>query len=142
MSLLRILGKLTGIENKVKWSQSKKIEAIGPDFFGQYFIYVDTDFNVAIFLPKSDRTLHVLSGDIFKADRWIKYDNKGNIIKEDNPPEEAFQWKINPKNIWFRGTGLPGKPGYKGKVISSENFDEKINSQWIHSRAKEIISGL
>lgn len=140
MGLLRFLGKLTGIEDKVKWSQSKKIEVIGPDFFGQYFVYVDPDFNVAIFLPKSDKTLHIFLGDIFRAHRWIKCDQSGKKIKNETPPEQAFQWKINPKNIWYRGTGLPpDKPGYRGKVISFEDFFDEINEEWINSRIEEYI---
>jgi len=121
MGLLRLLGKLTGTEGKVKWSQSKKIEVVGPDFFGQYFIYVDPDFNVAIFLPKADRTLHIFVGDIFRAHRWIKCDQGGEKIKD-------------------RGTGFPpGKPGYRGKVISSEDFFDEINEEWINSKIKEYV---
>jgi hypothetical protein len=33
MGLLRLLGKLAGIESKVAWTRSKKIEVVGPDFF-------------------------------------------------------------------------------------------------------------
>ena len=137
---MRFIGKLTGIEDKVKWSQAKKIEVVGPDFFGQYFIYVDQHFNVAIFLPKADRTLHIFVGDIFRAHRWIKCDQNGKKIKDETPPEEAFQWKINPKNIWYRGTGLPiDKPGYHGKVISFEVFFDDINEEWINLRIKDYI---
>ena len=140
MGLLRFLGKLTGIEGKVEWSSGKKIEVVGPDFFGQYHIYVDPEFNVAIFLPKSDRTLHVFIGDIFRAHRWIKCDQAGKKVKDETPPEEAFEWKINPKNIWYRGTGFPtGKPGYRGKVVSSEDFLDKINREWIDSKIKEYV---
>ena len=140
MGLLRLLGKLIGIEDKVKWSQSKKIEAIGPDFFGQYFIYVDTDFNVAIFLPKSDKTLHIFLGDIFRANRWIKCDPTGEKVIDETPPSEAFELKINPKNIWYRGTGFPpDKPGYRGKVVSFIDFYDEINEEWINSRIEEYI---
>jgi len=140
MGLLRFLGKLTNIEDKVKWSQSKKIEVEGPDFLGRYFIYVDPNFNVAIFLPKADRTLHVLVGDIFRAHRWIECDQTGEKVKDGTPPTEAFQWKINPKNIWYRGSGFPpDKPGYRGKVIAFEDLFDEINEEWINSRIKEYI---
>jgi hypothetical protein len=138
MGLLKFFGKLTGIEDKVKWSRSKKIEVVGPDFFGQYYIYVDSEFNVAIFLPKSDRTLHIFVGDIFRAHRWIKYDQTCKKVKDETPPEEAFEWKINPKNIRYRGTGFPpDKPGYRGKVISSEDFFDEINQKWINLKIEE-----
>jgi len=134
------IGKLTGIEGKVKWSRAKKIEVKGPDFFGHYHVYVDSGFNVAIFLPKSDRTLHVFIGDILRAHKWIKCDQTGEKINNETPPEQAFEWKINPKNIWYRGTGFPpGKPNYRGKVISSEDFFDEINQEWIDLKIKEQI---
>ena len=140
MGLLRFLGKLTGIEGKVEWSRSKKIEVVGPDFLGQYFIYVDPEFNVVIFLPKSDRTLHIFVGDIFRAHRWIKCDSSGVKVKDETPPEEAFEWKINPKNIWYRGTGFPpGKPGYRGKVIASEGFFDEIDKEWLDAKIKDYV---
>ena len=123
MGLLRLLGKLTGIEGKVKWSCAKIIEVIGPDFFGHYRVYVDPEFNVAIFLPKADKTLHIFLGDIFRAHRWIKCDPTGEKVLDKTPPEEAFEWKINPKNIWYRGTGFPpDKNIYRGKVVGSGEF--------------------
>ena len=140
MGLLRTLGKLTGIEGKIEWSRAKKIEVIGPEFLGQHFIYVDKDFNVVIFLPKSDRTLHIFVGDIFRAHRWIKCDPTGEKVKDETPPEEAFEWKINPKNIWYRGTGFtPGKPGYRGKVIESKEFLDEINENWLDTKITEYI---
>jgi len=140
MGLLRLLGKLTGIEAKVEWSRAKQIEVLGPDFFGQHYIYVDPEFNVAIFLPKSDRTLHIFVGDIFRAHRWIKCDQAGEKVKDETPPEEAFEWKINPKNIWYRGTGFPpGRPGYRGKVISFDDFFDEINEKWLDSKIKEYV---
>jgi len=129
-----------GIEGKVQWSRAKKIEVVGPDFFGQYYVYVDQNFNVAIFLPKSDRTLHIFVGDIFRAHRWIKCDQVGEKVKYETPPKEAFEWKINPKNISYRGTGFPpGRPGYRGRVVSSEDFSGEISEEWIDSKTKEYI---
>ena len=140
MGLLKFLGKLTCIEGKVEWSRAKKIEVVGPDFLGQYCIYVDPEFNVAIFLPKSDRTLHILVGDIFRAHRWIKCDPTGEKVKDETLPDEAFEWKINPKNIWYKGTGFPpGKPGYHGKVVASEEFLDKINEEWMDTKIKEYV---
>ncbi len=140
MGLLRLLGKMIGVESKVEWSKAKKIEVLGPDFLGQYYIYVDPEFNVAIFLPKSDRTLHIFVGDIFRAHRWIKCDQTGKKVKDENPPPEAFEWKINPKNVWYRGTGFPpGRPGYRGRVISSEDFFDEINRKWVDFKIKEYV---
>ncbi len=140
MSLLRFLGKLTGIEGKVEWSRAKKIQVLGPDFYGQYYIFVDPEFNVAILLPKFDKTLHIFVGDIFRAHRWIKCDQAGKKVIDEIPPAEAFEWKINPKNIRYRGTGFPpGRPSYRAKVISSEDFLDEINEKWLDSKIKEYI---
>lgn len=140
MNILRLLGKLTGIENSIKWSQSKVIIVSGPNIFGQHSIFVDPKFNVAIFLPKDDKTLHIFVGDIFNAKRWIKCDSKGNKIKDENPPKEAFQWKIKPKKICYRGTGFPSnKKVYFGKVISSKNFSQVIDEKWLDIKIKEYI---
>jgi hypothetical protein len=125
---------------EVIWSRAKKIEVVGPDFFGRYSIYVDPKSNVAIFLPKSNKTLHIFIGDIFRAKRWIIYDMKGLKVKDKILPEEFYKWEINSKNIWYRGTGLPpGKPGYRGEVLSFEYFIDEINDEWLDIKIKEYI---
>ena len=141
MGLFKLIGKLTGVEDKVKWSRSKKIEVIGPDFFGQYFVYVDFNFKVAMFLPKADKNVYVHIGNIVKAKKMIGYNHNGEKILDKTLSEDAFQWKINPKNILFRGTELPpNKLIYRGKVIYSEDFMEEINDNWIEIKAKEYIN--
>jgi hypothetical protein len=140
VGLLRLLAIVTDVEGKVKWSRAKKIRALGPDFFGQYYIYVDPEWNVAIFLPKSDRTLHIFLGDIVRAHRWIKCDQSGRKIKDEAPPAEAFEWKMNRRNIWYRGTGFPpGRPVYRAKVISSEEFLDEIDEAWLDSTITACI---
>jgi hypothetical protein len=125
------------------WSRAKKIEVVGPDFFGRYSIYVDPKSNVAIFLPKSNKTLHIFIGDIYRANRWIVCDIKGLKVIDKTPPEEAYQWKINPRDIWYGGTGLtglpPGKSGYKGEVLSFEDFIDEINDEWLDIKIKEYM---
>ena len=122
------------------WSQAKKIEVVGPDFFGRYSIYVDPKSNVAIFLPKSNKILHVFIGDIYRAHRWIVCDIKGLKVIDKTPPEEAYQWKINRRDIWYGGTGLPpGKSGYRGKVLSFEDFIDEINDEWLDIKIKEYM---
>ena len=122
------------------WSRAKKIEVFGPDFFGWYSIYVDQKSNVVIFLPKSNKTLHIFIGDIYRANRWIVCDLNGAKVKDKSPPEEAYQWKINSKNIWYRGSGLPpGKSGYRGEVISFEGFNDEINDEWLDIKIKEYM---
>jgi hypothetical protein len=122
------------------WSRAKKIEVVGPDFFGRYSIYVDHKSNVAIFLPKSNKTLHIFIGDIFRANRWIICDITGLKVIDKTPPEEAYQWKINPKDIWYRGKGLPpGKSGYRGEVLSFEDFIDEINDEWLDIKIKEYL---
>jgi len=122
------------------WSQAKKIEVVGPDFFGRYSIYVDHKSNVAIFLPKSNKTLHIFIGDIFRANRWIICDITGLKVIDKTPPKETYQWKINSKDIWYRGTGLPpGKSGYRGEVLSLEDFIDEINDEWLDIKIKEYM---
>ena len=122
------------------WSRAKKIEVVGPDFFGRYTIYVDPKSNVAIFLPKSNKTLHIFIGDIYRANRWIICDIKELKVIDKTPPEEAYQWKINPKDIWYSGTELPpGKSGYRGEVLSFENFIDEINDEWLDFKIKEYM---
>lgn len=122
------------------WSRAKKIEVVGPDFFGRYSIYVDHKSNVAIFLPKSNKTLHIFIGDIFRANRWIICDITGLKVIDKTSPEEAYQWKINPKDIWYRGKGLPrGKSGYRGEVLSFEDFIDEINDEWLDIKIKEYM---
>lgn len=140
MGILGFLSKITGIENKVKWSSAKKIKVIGPPFWGQYYIYVDSYFKVAIFLPKADKTLHVFIGNIVKGHIWQKYDSNGVKVHEDNPPKGAFEWKINPRNVLFRGTGFPPEQLiYEGKVVSFESFSEVINDEWITKKKDEYM---
>jgi hypothetical protein len=122
------------------WLRAKKIEVAGPDFFGRYSIYVDPKSNVAIFLPKSNKTLHIFIGDIYRANRWIIYDTKLLKVIDKTPQEEAYQWKINSKNIWYKGTGLPpGKSGYRGEVLSSEDFIDEIDDEWLDIKIEEYI---
>jgi hypothetical protein len=122
------------------WSRAKKIEVIGPDFFGRYSIYVDPKSNVAIFLPKSNRTLHIFIGDIFRANRWIICDIKGLKVIDKIPKEEAYHWEINPKDIWYSGVGFPpGKSGYRGEVLSFEDFADEINAEWLDIKINEYV---
>ena len=37
MGIIRLLSKLIGVEKKVKWSQCKRIDIDGPDFWDHYF---------------------------------------------------------------------------------------------------------
>jgi len=122
------------------WLQAKKIEVAGPDFFGRYSIYVDPKSNVAIFLPKSNKTLHIFIGDIYGANRWIICDLRLLKVIDKSPQENAYQWKINPQNIWYKGTGLPpGKSGYRGEVLSSEDFIDEITDEWLDIKIEEYI---
>ena len=135
-----IIGKSTGIERKVKWSRGKMIQVYGPPFFGDYNIFVDFDFNVAVFLPKDDKTLHVFVGNIVKANRWMKFDSNGNKVLDKILSEGSFEWKINPKTILYRGKMLPpDQLVYKGRVINYQDFTEKIDDNWIFSMKNKFM---
>ncbi len=135
-----VLGKMTGIESKVKWSQRKMMQVYGPPIYGDHNIFVDGDFNVAAFLPKGDKTLHVLAGDIVKANRWLKFDSNGNQAFDKKLSETAHEWKINPNTILYRGRMFPPEqPFYKGKVLSFKEFDEEITEEWLISMKNEFM---
>lgn len=135
-----ILGKLTGVEAKVEWSKAKKIEAVEPYMYGQHFIYVDSDFNVAIFMPKADKTIHVFCGDIFRADRWLKFNSDGSKEIDKTLDKKSHEWKINPKNIYYRGRMLPpDQPVYKGIVQKYDSFNETINDDWIVNKKDDLL---
>lgn len=80
MGLLNFIAKITGVEKKVKWSRAKRITVIGPPFFGKYEIYVDNKLDVALLLPKTDGTVHVLIGTIIGCERWEKYENMTQTV--------------------------------------------------------------
>lgn len=140
MGLMRILGKITGIEDKFKWSRQKKIHVFGPPIYGSHHVYVDSDFTVAVFLPKSDLTLHVFVGDIFNANLWLKYESDGSKVLERNLSKKSHQWKINPTVILYRGNMFsPEQPVYKGKVMEYWDFKQIISDQWIDKKKEEYL---
>lgn len=135
-----ILGKITSIEKKVKWSRAKMIQVYGPPIYGNHNIFVDYKFNVAVFLPKDDKTLHVFMGNIMKANRYFKFDANGNKLFVENFSERAFEWKINPKIILYRGSMLsPEQPVYKGKVVNFREFNEEITDEWLISMKNKFM---
>ena len=139
MGLLRWISKLIGIEHKVKWSNSKVILVIEPLIFGMHLIFVDADWNIVIFLPKSDRTLHVLKGYLFRAKNHFVFDINGDLIQDEVVSEKYCEWKINPKSIWYRGLALGANPRYIGKVENQSHFKEKINDDWITYKTLQIL---
>ena len=141
MNVINLLAKATGVEKKVKWSQSKKISVIGPDIFGYYDIFVDRNFNVAFFLPKDDGTLHVLKGNIVRGEQYLKFESNGEISVDKELPPKGFEWKINPENILLRGEALPPEQDiYQGAVEKSEIFEGMITIDWIKEHANELLT--
>lgn len=135
-----VLGKITGIERKVKWSQRKMIQVYGPPLYGDHNIFVDSSFKVAVFLPKGDKTLHVLVGDIVKANRWLKFYTNGNQLFDKKLSERDHEWKINPKNILYRGDMFsPEQPVYKGEVVNFKKFNEEITDERLFSMKNKFM---
>jgi hypothetical protein len=123
----------------VKWSRAKGLVIYGPKMFGHHFIYVDKEYKVAVILPKSDETLHILIGNPTEANRWIKYDSDGNEAFDRNLSGNEYQWKINKKEVRYRGNSLePSGPGHKGKVMNYSNFGELISQQWIKKKKNKM----
>ena len=139
MGIIRLLSKLTGVEKKVKWSQCKRIQVDGPDFWGRYEVFVDRALDVAIFLPKNDFSVHIVAGNIIEASRYLKYDPSGELSNDTSITKGSIEWKINPTKVLFRGHGLPpDRSIYEGKVISSTSFHDKITNDWIVSHVHEL----
>ena len=139
MGIIRLISKLTGVEKKVKWSQCKRIEIDGPDFWDRYEVFVDSALDVAFFLPKSAYSIHVLIGNVIKASHHQKFVSSGELLTDDTLPKGGIEWKINPTRVLFRGHGLPpGQTIYEGKVISDNVFHGKITNDWIATHVHEL----
>ncbi len=133
MGFLRTLGKISGIEEIVKWSRGKAIEVHEKNVYGQHFVYVDNDYNICIVLAKADGTLHIFIGDIVEAKRHIKYGADNNKMLDRVMESDEMQWKINPNRVLYHGLSMPNKlKVYKGKVISSNAFNKSIDDNWIN----------
>jgi len=143
MGLINLISKLTGVEKKVKWSRAKRITVVGPEFWGQYDVFVDQNFDVAFFMSKADATLHVFVGNPVEATQWLKYEPNGSVSLNDELERGALEWKINPKNVLFRGSMLPpGRTVYRGDVVGSELFQELVTPDWIDQHAKGIVRSI
>lgn len=141
MGILRSVAKLSGIEEKVKWSRQKQIMAFGEDPLGYHYVYVDSNFNVAIFLPKGDLTQHVMIGDITNASRWLKFDSKGKLEFDKTVSDKFHEWKINPKTILHRGVAFDPRRSsiYRAKVLHVEESSDQITDDWIKEKIKEHL---
>jgi len=125
------------IRDNVEWSRSKGLVVYGPEIFGHHFIYIDSNFKVAIILPKADETLHILIGDPVRADRWLKFNSEGKELFDKPLNGNEYEWKIDKDKIRYRGTALkPTGPGHKGKVIKSFEFNKNIDEGWIKQKKK------
>lgn len=132
---------MKNIRDNVKWSRAKGLVVYGPDMFGHHFVYVDNNFKVAIFLPKSDRTLHILIGDPVQANWWMKYDPSGNEEFNKNLSGKEFEWKIDRDRIRYRGTALKSPAyGQSGKVINSYEFTDLIDQDWILNKKQKMYN--
>ncbi len=139
MWLVRLLGKLTGVDRKVKWSQNKRIKVDGPSFWGVYEVFVDSELDVAFVLPKSDFSVHILTGNIIGAEHYFKYNPIGKLTSNVSLTEKAIGWKLNPGRVLLKGGALPpGQNIYLGKVIDETSFDQKITNDWIIAQVAEL----
>lgn len=137
--VLFIAWRIIKTRQNVKWSRAKGLVIYGPEMFGHHFIYVDKSFKVAVILPKSDETLHILIGDPTQANHWIKYDSEGNEVFDKNLSGDEYQWKINRKEVRYRGTSLkPSGPGHKGKVMNNSKFTGSIDQEWIVNKKNKM----
>ena len=140
MGLFRLLSKLTGVEQKVKWSRGKRL-TVRSELFDIHYIYVDRDFHVVMFFPKPDGTLHVFLGNIVEGNWWLKYDGTGAKLIDEPWPPGSWEWKIDPGRVLFKGHALPpGQDIYEGRVVAAEPFSENIDTEWIERMKSEYLT--
>ena len=54
--------------------------------------------------------------------------------------ERDHEWKINPKNILYRGNMLSAEqPVYKGDVVNFKEFNEEITDEWLLSMKNKFM---
>ena len=141
MGLISIISKLVGVEAKVEWSRCKKIHMAGPDAWGQYDVFVDSNFNVALFIPGASSSLLIFAGNVVEATVALKYDSDGTVVMNGNLERGDLEWKINPSRILFRGRVLSGKM-MSGNVVGAEAFEGDITPLWIDQRARDIARSI
>jgi len=80
-------------------------------------------------------------GDVTNANRWLKFDSKGNLEFDNAVSEKFHEWKINPKTIVHRGVAFdPSRSSiYRAKVLRVEKLSDKITDDWINAKVKERL---
>jgi len=127
------------IRKNVEWSRAKGLVVYGPEAFGHHFVYVDSNYKIAIFLPKADKTLHIFIGGLTHAKRWIKYDSSGAEVFDKDIDDKELEWKIDRDKVRYRGYGLKSTAaGLKGKVVDHDKFTDLINPNWILRKKEEM----
>ena len=145
------MGRFGRIVEEIKWSRAKQLEVSGPTLFGVYRIYVDSKFDVAIFAPKADGTLVVLTGHVVKGHRLLIYDADGDKITDTAIPEGEFEWQIKPDRFLFK-TKMAGPqdlsrsarygPICEGRIVASKDFAGQINEDWIAKTRDKYLSDM
>jgi len=75
-----------------------------------------------------------------KANRWLKFDAIGNQLFDKKLSERDHEWKINPKNILYRGDMFsPEQPVYKGEVVNFKEFNEEITDERLFAMKNKFM---
>jgi hypothetical protein len=123
----------------MKWSKGKGVVAYGPAPLGHHFIFVDENLDVAIFLPKSDGSLHVVTGTPVGAEYWRKYNERGQMVKEGKM-EGVLEWKITKGGIYYRGEFLKSQgPPLKAEIHSVDELTSSVDSSFVDNKAKKLM---
>ena len=140
MGLLSALGKITGIEKNIKWAMSKELIVDGPNFLGQFKIYISKIGKVAVILPKSDMTIHIFLGDLAGANQWIKCDANGKRELDEPISSKSVRWRIKEKKILLRGNMLsPNDQIFYLQILNVSIFNDDISELWINQKIMEYL---
>ena len=141
MGIANFLAKITGVDKEVAWIQGKVITALDNSWMGCHKIYVDSNFNIALFLFKLDNTVHIFSGDISNSNYQRKYSQDGILVVERKLESKVLQWKIRPKECIYRGdiVTMNGSRMIFAPVLKDESFGGEITGEWIENKSREFI---
>ncbi len=125
------------------WLRSKRLKVQGPTFWGKFEIFVDQDLHVAIFLPKMDRSIHVLIGTISEATLHLTFNASGKRTQTLALHSDEIQWRLNPADIQFLGRRLPpGEKQYTAEILTVGAFSDLVDQAWIVRHVQHLHVGM
>ena len=128
------------VGGKRRGPRSKCMTVKGPEFWGRFELYIDRDENVALVLPKMDRSIHVLLGTLSEASVHFTFGGSGERTSAVNIEAGGIQWAITPSDVVFSGTQLlEAQASYQGQVLSTARFKGRIDPSWVAQQVAERL---